>query len=78
MSWQCPQIANRAPERCCIGCMNDGIGVNAMVTIEIGDSASLSKVLDAEPFGAVPIDSPKPSKRCGMAVEDGYDAAVAR
>ena len=48
---------------------NDGVGVDAIVTIEIGKGAGLAEMLDAEWPHAMAVDRPEPSERRRMTVE---------
>jgi hypothetical protein len=52
------------PHRCAsgqgFGCVNDGVGVDAVVAVEVGNRAGLPKVLDAERFDAVAADAAEP------------------
>jgi hypothetical protein len=60
------------------GGVDDGVGVDAVVEIEVGNRAGLAEMLDAEGFHAVAAHPAEPAQRRGMAVEHGDDAAVAR
>src|SRR5205807_1272360 len=58
--------------------IDDGVGVDAVVAIEVVDGAGLTKVLDAERFKAMPAHAAEPAERGRMAVDHADDAAVAR
>jgi hypothetical protein len=60
------------------GGVDDGVGVDAVVAVEIGNRAGLAEMLDAERLHAVAAHAAQPAERRGMAVEHGDDAAVAR
>src|SRR4051812_21497591 len=57
--------------------MQDGVGVDAVMTVEIGDRAGLAEMLDAERFYAMARNAPQPGQGSRMAVDDGDQAAVA-
>ena len=57
---------------------NDGVGVDAIVTIKIGEGAGLAEMLDAEWPHAMAVDRPEPSERRRMTVEHGDEAAMRR
>src|SRR5258708_40171111 len=60
------------------GRIDDGVGVEAMVPVEVVDGAGLAEMLDAERLEAVAAHAAEPSQRRRMTVDDGDDAAVAR
>src|SRR5215210_3279311 len=60
------------------GGVDDGIGVNAVVTVQLVDGAGLAEMLDTESFEPVAAYAAEPTQRCRMAVDHGNDAAVAR
>src|SRR5262249_61093751 len=57
---------------------DDGIGVDAVVPIEIRDRAGLAEMLAAERAHAMALDGAEPGERRRMAVEHGDDAAMGR
>src|SRR5581483_6951043 len=61
-----------------LGRIDDGVGVDAVVAIEVGDGAGLAEMLDAERFDAMTAHAADPAQRRRMAVEHGDDAAIAR
>src|SRR5258708_6644249 len=58
--------------------VDDGVGVDAVVAVEVADRASLAEMLDAERFNLVTAHAAEPAQRRRMAVDYGDDAAVAR
>src|SRR3954452_853201 len=60
------------------GRIDDGVGVDAVVAVEVGDGASLAELLDAERLDAVATDAAEPAQRRRMAIDHGHDAALAR
>src|SRR5689334_14848512 len=59
-----------------LGGADDGLGVDAVVAVEIGDGAGLAKVLDAKGADAMTVNGAQPGERRGMAVEHGDKSAV--
>ena len=43
-----PEMPDRTPRRDGLGGGNDGVGVDAVVAVEVGDRAGLAEMLDAE------------------------------
>src|SRR6185369_8452582 len=60
------------------GRIDDGVGVDAVVAVEVSNSAGLAELLDAERLDPVATHAAEPAERCRMAVDHGHDAAVAR
>src|SRR5437773_687104 len=58
--------------------IDDGVGVEAVVAVEVVNGAGLAEMLDAERLDAVAADAAEPAQRRRMAVDDGDDAAIAR
>src|ERR1700728_4404892 len=58
--------------------IDDGVGVDAMVAIEIVDRAGLAEMLDAQRFHAVTAHAAEPPQRGRMTIDHGDDAAVTR
>src|SRR4051812_18945304 len=58
--------------------IDDGVGIHAVVAVEVVDGAGLAEMLDAQSLEAVPAHAAKPAQRRGMAVDHSDDAAVAR
>src|SRR5260370_14598981 len=48
------------------------------MAIEVADGAGLAELLDAERFDAMAAHAAKPAECCGMTVEHGNNAALAR
>src|SRR5215212_4491951 len=61
-----------------LGRIDDGVGVDAVVAIEVVDGAGLAEMLHAKRFQPVAADAAKPAQRRRMPVDHGDDAAVAR
>ncbi|GCC48310.1 hypothetical protein chiPu_0032226, partial [Chiloscyllium punctatum] len=57
--------------------IDDGVGVDAVVPVEVGDGAGLAEMLDAERLEAVAAHAAEPAERGRMAVDHGHNAAVA-
>ena len=77
-SGQCTQVSDRAAGCDALGCCDNGVGVNAIVTIEVGERAGLPKVLDAQRAHAMIEDCADPGEGGRMAVEHRHDATMAR
>src|SRR3954468_21932457 len=60
------------------GRIDDGVGVDAVVAVEVGDGAGLAELLDAERLNAMAADTAEPAERRRMAVDYSHGAAVAR
>src|ERR1700721_2098537 len=60
------------------GGVDDGVGVHAMVAIEVVDGAGLAEMLDAEGFDLVAAHTAEPAQCRRMAVDHGDDTAIAR
>src|SRR5258708_101665 len=60
------------------GGVDDGVGVDAVVAVEIVDRPGLPEMLDAERFDLVAAHAAEPAEGGGMTVDHGDDAAVAR
>src|SRR5215813_11325630 len=58
--------------------IDDGVGVEAMVAVEVVNGAGLAKMFDTERLDAVAADAAEPAERGRMAVDHGDDAAIAR
>src|SRR5262245_4344044 len=54
--------------------IDDGVGVKAVVTVEIRNRAGLAELLDAERLDAMAADAAEPAERRRMAVDHGHDA----
>src|SRR5262249_46381404 len=63
------EVADRAARGEGGGGRDDGVGVDAVVAIEVGDRAGLPEMLDPERAHAVAVDGAEPGERGGMAVE---------
>src|SRR5262249_54149287 len=77
-SRQRPQVPDRPTRRQRLRRRDDRLGVDAVVTIEIGDRAGLAKMLDTERAYAVAGDGAKPGERRRMTIEHGDDGAMGR
>src|ERR1700751_4685203 len=73
-----PEITDRPPRRDGLGGGDDGVGVDAVVAVEILDRAGLAEMLDAERPHAMAGDGAQPSQSRRMTVEHADDAAMAR
>src|SRR6267378_1088439 len=60
------------------GGVDDGVGVDAVVAIEIVDGAGLPEMLDAERFDLVAAHAAEPAEGRRVTVDHGDDAAIAR
>src|ERR1700726_5220336 len=58
--------------------IDDGVGIDAVVAIELANRAGLAEMLDAERLHPVTADAAEPAERGRMTVDHGDDAAVAR
>src|SRR5207248_4424008 len=61
-----------------LGRVDNGVGVNAVVTIELVDRAGLAEMLNAECFEPMAPYAAEPTQRGGMAVDHGNYPAVSR
>ena len=61
-----------------MGSRNDRVGVDAVVTIEIGNGAGLAEMLDAERPHPMTADRAEPGERRRMAIEHGDEATMGR
>src|SRR3954471_2522796 len=71
-------MPHRPPPRQAFGRIDDGVGVNAVVAVEVANSAGLAELLDAERLKAMAAHATEPAERRWMAVDHGHDAAVPR
>src|SRR5664279_1886802 len=60
------------------GRIDDGVGVDAVVAIEVVDGAGLAEMLDAEGFDLVAAHAAEPAQCRRMAVDHGDEPAIAR
>src|SRR5438093_12299437 len=69
-------VADRAAggKRC--RCGHNGVGIDAVVPIEVGNRAGLAEMLDPERTSLVPVHGAQPGECCRMAVEHRDNAAV--
>ena len=58
--------------------IDDGVGVDAVVAIEVVDGAGLAEMLDAERFQAMAAHAAEPGQRRRVSVDHGHEAAIAR
>src|SRR5580692_11724968 len=58
--------------------IDDSVGVDAVVTVEVVDGAGLAEMLDAEGFDPVAAHAAEPTQCGRMAVDHGDDAAIPR
>src|ERR1043165_4257801 len=58
--------------------LDDGVGVDVVVAIEIVDAAGLAEMLDAQSLEAMAAHAAEPAQARRMAVDHGDDAAIAR
>src|SRR5690606_8882826 len=73
-----PEVPDRPAGRQRLGGRDDGLGVDAVVPVEVGEAARLAEVLHSEGTGAVAADGAQPGERRRVAVEHRHDAAVGR
>src|SRR5881392_1832914 len=71
-------VPHRRADRQAFRRVDDGVGVDAVVAVEVADGASLAELLDTERLHPVSAHAAEPAERCRMAVDHGHDAAVAR
>src|SRR5580692_5620605 len=72
-----PEITDRPPRRDRLRRGDDGVGVDAVVAVEVLDRAGLAEMLDAERPHAMAVDGAEPGQSRRMAVEHADDAAMA-
>src|SRR5436309_16107324 len=58
--------------------VDDGVGVDAVMAVEVVDRAGLAEMFDAQGLEAMAAYAAEPAQRRGMAVDHGDDAAIAR
>src|SRR6266508_1675822 len=75
---QHPQVPDRPPRRDRLGGGDDGVGVDAVVTIEVGNRSRLAEMLDAKRAHAMALYGAEPGECRRMAVEHADDAAMGR
>src|ERR1700688_4601668 len=73
-----PQMAYRPPRRDGLGGGDDGVGVDAVVAVEVLDRAGLAEMLDAERPHAMAVDGAEPRQSRRMTVEHADDPAMPR
>ena len=71
-------MAHRGAGGDAFGRVDDSVGVDAVVAVEVVYGAGLAEMLDAERFHPVAAHTAEPTQRRRMAVDHGDDAAVAR
>ena len=71
-------MADRAAGRDRLRCRNDGIRIDAIMAIKVGQRAGLAEMLDAERPHAMAGDRAKPGQRRRMSVKHADDAAIRR
>src|ERR1700733_11727105 len=72
------EIADRTARRDRLRRGDDGVGVNAIVPVEIGDRTGLAEMLDAKRPNLVAVHGAQPRQRRRMSVEHADDAAMWR
>src|SRR5580693_4570413 len=72
------EITDRPPRRDRLRRGDDGVGVDAVVAVEVLDRAGLAEMLDAERPHAMAVDGAEPRQGRRMAVEHADDAAMSR
>src|SRR5580700_9461666 len=72
------QIADRPPRRYRLRGGDDGVGVDTIVAVELGDRTGLAEMLDAKRPDTVAVDGAEPAERRRMGIDDADDAAMAR
>src|SRR3984885_6476087 len=72
------EITDRPAGRDCLRGGDDGIGVDAVVPVEIRNRSGLAKMLDAQRPDLVAEDRAEPGQRRRVAVEHADDAAIGR
>src|SRR5580692_5251205 len=72
------EISDRPPRRDGLGGGDDGVGVDAVVAVEILDRAGLAEMLDTERPHAMAMDGAEPRQGRRMTVENADDAAMPR
>src|SRR6478752_7465508 len=71
-------VPHGCSDREAFGRIDDGVGVDAVVTVEVSNSSGLAELLDAERLEAMAAHAAEPAERRRMAVDHGHYAAVAR
>ena len=71
-------MADRAARRNGLSRRDDGIGVDAVMPVELGERSGLAEMLDAQGAYAMAGDGAKPCQGRRMAVEHGDNAAMRR
>src|SRR6478609_6287904 len=71
-------VADRGADGETLRRIDDGVGVDAVVAIEVANRAGLAELLDAERLNTMTAHAAEPAERRRMAVDYGHDAAVAR
>src|SRR5580704_135721 len=73
-----PEMPYRAPRRDRLRRGDDGVGVDAVVAVEVLDRAGLAEMLDAERSHAVAMNGAEPRQSRRMTVQHADDAAMPR
>src|SRR5579872_7542007 len=60
------------------GRIDDGVGIDAVVAIEVVDRAGLAEMFDPERFDPMAAHPAEPGERRRMSVDHGHEAAIAR
>src|SRR5580658_3121664 len=71
-------MAHRGAGGDAFGRVDDSVGVDAVVAVEVVYGAGLAEMLDAERFHPVAAHTAEPAQRRRMTIDHGDDAAVAR
>src|SRR6185437_1278769 len=71
-------VPHRRACRETFGCINDGVGVDVIVAIEVVDGAGLAEMLDAQRFQPLAAHAAQPSKRCRMTIDHAHNTAISR
>src|SRR5580693_6035498 len=71
-----PEMADRTARRNSFGGGDDGVGVDAVVAVEVLDRAGLAEMLDAERPHAMAMDGAEPGQGRRMTVQHADDAAM--
>src|SRR5580704_6258380 len=73
-----PEITDRPTRRDRLRGGDDGVGVDAVVPVEVRDRAGLAEMLDTERPDLMAEDRAEPGQRCRVAIEHADDAAMRR
>ena len=71
-------VPDRSTDSDAFGRIDDGVGVHAVVAVEVIDGTGLAELFDAERLDPMAAHAAEPAERRRMSIEHSDDAAIAR